>query len=175
MVKSNTPSDILDPVTKGKVEGDPSTDAVDFKKIDPSQTTVDADGKIVGTAVYVDTTVDYVKSQVWLKYAGKDAADIEVKAVLGNSSPADQMYLAARVALYEVGTLTELGTDMEFTACGTDSTNSATISMAAKTETPVGYDVYVWFEGSDTDCKNLNAVNGDTYSVTLKFNIKTSD
>lgn len=179
MVKDNTPAAIMEPVIEGSVESTAiKSKAVNFKKInDTTKGHVGSDGKIETgfTPVYVDTDVDYVQSQIWLAYSGADATpSVNVSAKLSSATTAlDDIYKAVHVTLvaHEAETLSSPVADFTFSALDTDTAvqNFGIVSKVNK-----GLDVYVWVDGNDENCKNANAINGDTYNVSLKFELKTT-
>ena len=167
---SNGMKAIVDPVTKGYVgSGSASTTSQDFKKLnDASKAKVLSDGTISASdATYVASTDDFAKSAVYLMYSGSDATPtVDAKVTISNASPQDNIWKSIHVALYTAGTATSVA-DFQVTALGTATAVKNLGAITSGTEQ--AYDVYVWIEGTDTNCYNSNALAGDTYGISLDF------
>ena len=180
---SKTEFQVGDPVTPGCYQtGAESTTAIDFKKLnEASKASVISDGTCTNPVYVAATNADYIKSQVWVLYAGKDTSPtVDVHANLEITQKLDGIWDAIHVALYEKGANTKAGAtpvaDFVFTE-DTDGVEpnlgiySQTVNFGVVSETKKGFDVYAWVEGTDAACYNANALNGDLYAISLTFDL----
>lgn len=141
--------------------------AEDMKHVNP-------DGSIASgyTAVYESTTTDYFHDKVWLSVdtAGV-ATDVSytIKVTTEATVP-DEIYKAMRVGFIvdDASTMTTV----EITALDTDIT--ATLFNDADGTGVTNIDIYVWIEGTDSDCYNANAMNLNDFDIALNFSIPTT-
>ena len=136
------------------------------------------DGTIAeGKADWLDTTnyhyMDTIKLALDGQTGQKTMINAQHQVVWGNKpsgedarTEADGIYKAIHVALVSGSTVIEFDT----AALNTYSAAQNFIELTAAAEATEVY-VYVWIEGTDTDCKNANAYNLDNFTVSIIFNL----
>lgn len=152
-------------------------DGVDGKTfVDDNGTFNAPEGKTIDDYL-VATTQDNFHDDVYLKYDGENATEQVTISGAMTSAGSDSIFKAYRVAIVEevageTTTYTDLGT-IKFQGFNDEENYTVTFStkVTLSKSTAKHLSVYAWLEGSDTNCKNANAVNGHTFAVTLSFTI----
>lgn len=118
---------------------------------------------------YVSTTYDYMHDEIFMLYAGGESGGIvTAKATLSNASPiGDTIWKAVHVDMVDKDGAQ--AAHFEFSALGTAVTAANQLSVSSTGETK--YDIYMWVEGTDPDCYNGAALNGEGYSLSFEFTI----
>ena len=113
-----------------------------------------------------DTADDEVK---WLYFAPKaTAAATDLKYV--NSTTTTTAYTGAQMFIGEAATeSTDANTIKTFANAQIFAGGTATGLLY---DTPVKIDIFVYYEGEDTNCKTQNAIDLKTLTVTVDFTIK---
>lgn len=160
-----------------------------------SNNKVDDNGQVNGSVGNLTGTdfeaasenVDYIKDSFTLKMAGSLTANNNVSVTVtatttgtnlgsenGKTAVAN-IYKAIHVAFTDGTTLYEIDLGNATLSYGTDG-STATLSCTpldlktfAKENEEVSYNVYIWYDGEDVDCKNSNAARIDQFAFNFSF------
>ena len=121
-------------------------------------------------------STDYVTDSMWLKYAGEAATKIDLGIEITYTGTAVDIYKALHVAFvvngkwynYDVSTFDHDTSEKKITKtiedfAGADINNTAT-----------QVDLYVWYEGEDTDCYTNNALTTQALTINLNFTVASN-
>ena len=164
----------------------PVADGTNTKTGVTSEGKVMVDGTVLKDAdendvmAYADSASYYKdKFLVKLESTAGDKAKLSVKVKVTDKtvSETDPIWRALRVAVvtsaetltFQFDTDPASGTDTGTIGDYTEAQTFAADIVAGAADTVVV--VYVWFEGTDTDCMNSNALNTDTFKIDLVFDI----
>lgn len=154
-------------------EAGASEKALDFKKLtEDAEKHVNSNGTLMEgydkAESFETTTDDYMKSALYLLYSGEASAKIDATAELKISNAADSIWKSVHVLLNKAETKTKVA---EFTFSKLNEATDAQ-ELDIKNGEVLGLDVYIWVEGYDGNCYNANALNGDSYAVSLTFDVQ---
>ena len=164
-----------------------------FKKLTATgMVKVDNDGRVAGADVVMNGTdvtaatsnTDYFFDNFTLKYAGEFNSYVSQTQLTISFADGDTTNNASNIvgALHVVlvddkDTANVYEYDMSNATAGTGA-DAGTYTLAASnitafsaTNEEIKYDVYVFYDGEDADCKNSNAVNMDDYTFTFDFEL----
>lgn len=128
---------------------------------------VNPDGTLSGTATYESTGTDFFHDKFWLSVDDDTVGTVVNYSfqVASTAETPDEIYKAMRVGFWDGETMKVV----EVSELETEYTGELYITTA--TNQVSAWEIYVWYEGTDSDCKNANAVNGDAFSIELTFTL----
>lgn len=151
-----------------------------------------ADSKVIDA---VENT-NYIKKTVWLKVVGQAGTNLKA-TITATPGEAKDLNKSLRVMLVDkTGTLTYIyspiagaayitndpadkavsgkdgSNNPQYSAITSAATSGTTILLASMTQDQAyEFDIYVWFEGEDVNCKATNAVDLQEIEISISFAI----
>ena len=191
-----TGADTLVPVS---TVGTTSATAPAFFKINSVGSNMSAEDSKYGddtTFTTAQANVDYVKQTVYLQSTGAAAEELKANITYTGGSKALDPALRVMLVVNDVTNSTyssyvygpvgqweayngisTIGGDQKVatTTPITQSTSSTQILAAMTADTVYQVDIYIWYEGQDTRCKTVNAVDMASTTFAIQFTVKAGN
>lgn len=136
---------------------------------------------------------DYVKTTIWLKCVGQNSSNLKIKInktsggekkldpairvmIVDNTNAKTYIYSPINTAAYitagQAGASVGGDSKLVMGDIKTAATKDTTIITSMTKDTAYQFDIYVWYEGEDVNCKATNTLDMAAYKFAIDFTVE---